>query len=696
MNKEFSKNFLENLLESAVTFYKTNKNVKKLPLSLKNINDPVILFMNALEFEAHNSLQNEIISKKTPILHAVNLTTKNPGIISGKSEKENKLIVYKKLKEKKEKTPEQIEKEMQKVLERLKIKEEKDKKRKEEKELEKEKKNIIKDEKKKAKVIYKDLKKSKKVVDKINKNVIKAKKNINKKKNPNENELNEVEELTEKANVATDNYIKIQKEYTDLVDKTSKMEDEIIQKKLEKKKIKEQKNIERKILKEEREKKKQEKKREKARKIAEKIDENDMNIYDELFDLAIEAKSSKNEDEEILENNKEIDDNSLKIYESPLPHKRHIDALNFTDPNEKLLPTLLEGKQPLKDSYIKCYHGPPGTGKTYRLMLELQKLIKQEKYNRILVCAPSNIAVINMYTRAKKFNIKGTLAISESKIPDYIKNNKEEVESWDHDNANIVFSTISMRFGRKLRNQVFKTILMDEAAQCQEAWMWGLLRPEVKYIHMAGDPNQLPALVSDEGVELNHGRSLMERLIKLGYKVELLDTQRRMHPKIVDFPNINFYDGKLKSDYKDPKLNIEPFLIYDVKGQEKIEGTSYMNKKEVEKVVEIYNELKNIVNEIIVIAPYQAQCNLLKKMNKNIKIHTVDSFQGNEADAVIMTTVRSGNNIGFWSDYRRLNVGMTRSKHILRIVGNVNSWEKSDNPLKKLAIYGRKKNIIQN
>jgi hypothetical protein len=694
MNKEFSKNFLENLLESAITFHNSNKNVKKIPLSFKNINDPVKLFMDALEFEAHNSLQNEIISKKTPILHAVNLTTKNPGIVSGKSEKENKLIVYKKIKEKKQKTPEQIEKEMQRALERLKIKEEKDKIKKEEKELEKEKKNIIKEDKKKTKIVLKDLKQSKKVAEKLNKDVIKAEKKL--KKKPEEEDIKEVEELKEKSNIATDKYLNIEKEYINLVENTCKMVNEIKKKKLEKKIIKEEKALQRKKIKEEKEKKKEEKKREKARKIAEKIDENDMNIYDELFDLAVEAKSSKNDDEEILENNKEINDDTLKIYESPLPHKRHIDALNFTEPNKSLLPTLLEGKIPLKGSYIKCYHGPPGTGKTYRLMLELQELIKDKKYNRILVCAPSNIAVLNMYTRAKKFNIYGTLVISESKIPNNIKNNKEEVDSWDPNNSKIVFSTISMRFGSKLRNQNFKTILMDEAAQCQEAWLWGLLRPEVKYIHMAGDPNQLPALVSEEGIEFNHGRSLMERLISLDYKVELLDTQRRMHPKIVNFPNLNFYEGKLKSDYKDPKLNFEPFLIHNVDGNEEIIGTSYMNKKEVNKVIEIYNNLKQIVKEIIVIAPYQAQCNLLKKMHNDLQIHTVDSFQGKEADAVIMTTVRSGNNVGFWNDYRRLNVGMTRAKHILRIVGNLDCWENTQGPLNKLAIYGKENNIIIN
>ena len=73
-------------------------------------------------------------------------------------------------------------------------------------------------------------------------------------------------------------------------------------------------------------------------------------------------------------------------------------------------------------------------------------------------------------------------------------------------------------------------------------------------------------------------------------------------------------------------------------------------------------------------------------MNSNLKnsIHSVDSYQGKEADVIILTTVRT-ENLGFWSDYRRLNVAMTRAKHVLRIIGCVDSWEKG--PLNDLKKY---------
>ena len=103
--------------------------------------------------------------------------------------------------------------------------------------------------------------------------------------------------------------------------------------------------------------------------------------------------------------------------------------------------------------------------------------------------------------------------------------------------------------------------------------------------------------------------------------------------------------------------------------------------EEASQVIETYHKLKENFNEVIVISPYQAQCKLLKELDKSIEIHTVDSFQGRESDAVILTTVRT-NNMGFWYDYRRLNVAMTRAKHALRIIGNTQSW--NEGPLKDL------------
>ena len=393
-----------------------------------------------------------------------------------------------------------------------------------------------------------------------------------------------------------------------------------------------------------------------------------MNLYDELFDLMIEASKIQDESNNLSST---VSLDNIKIYESPLPYYRHITSLDECEPNELLLPALLEGKTVKGDAFIKIYHGPPGTGKTFTIMQELLKIQNDSKHYKILVCAPSNIAVLNMYERANKLGIESSLVVSSKRMPGNVEN--------DILNHKIIFSTISMRFGSKLKNIKFSTIFMDEARQCMEAWVWGLLRPELKYIYLAGDQHQLPALVSEEGLELNHNLSMMERLLSLNYPCELLDTQRRMHPDIIAFSNKMYYNNKLKTNYKpDKKKNKnKAFEIIDLNSSEERVGTSYINSLEAEKSIQLYQKYVKDYEKVIIISPYQAQCKLLNKLANekklNVEIHTVDSYQGHEADVVILSIVRT-ESIGFWCDYRRLNVAMTRAKHILRIIGNTKCW----------------------
>jgi len=671
----FSKNFLNKLLDSAVKYYNADIKSDILPDKFTTVDEGINYFTNALVFEAHKSMKNEIVIKDLPILHAINLNSKNPGIISGKSDKSEKYFVHKKIRKKKEKTSEQIEADIEKVknkIEERKIKKDQiDIKKK----AVKDEKNFIKSGKKEIKEMDKEIKKVKKQVDNYVNNSTKVKNNLNKKDKPSIEDIIKSKELENKANEIIDYYetiINNRKSKSDLVEsKINKIKEDKENKKilrLDKAQIRKKKLLEKKDKIEKKKKKKEEE-------ISKKIDENDMNIYDELFDLITEAQKIK----EYESSNSSVFLNSVKLYESPLPYQRHIEALSKVDPNKLLLPALMKGLPIKGNAFIKLFYGPPGTGKTYTLMQELLKIVDDPLHKKILVCAPSNIATINMYYRAKKLNLKCSLMISNSKMPKDIKNNDI--------NNKIIFSTISMRFGSKLRDIKFTTVIMDEGAQCQEAWFWGLLRNELRYIYLAGDPQQLPALVSDEGVEMKHNRSIMDRLINLNYPSQFLDVQRRMHPDIVKFSNESYYNYKLKTEYEGIKSKYKAFEIVNIDSSEERIGTSYVNKKEAEKVNDLYNEMINEFDQVIVISPYRAQCNLLKKLNKDMEIHTVDSFQGRESDVVILTTVRT-ENLGFWYDYRRLNVAMTRAKHILRIVGNVDSW--TNGPLKNLLDFTRK------
>ena len=159
-----------------------------------------------------------------------------------------------------------------------------------------------------------------------------------------------------------------------------------------------------------------------------------------------------------------------------------------------------------------------------------------------------------------------------------------------------------------------------------------------------------------------------------------------MHPDIVKFPNEQFYGGRIKTSYLENKLtqNIVPFQIIHVDGNEKKINNSFNNTNEIEKVIQCVNDLLKSFHDVVVITPYNAQLYELKK-KLNVPVHTVDSFQGREADAVVLSTVRSGNTVGFWKDYRRVNVALTRAKHVMRIIGDTKTWKKDNSPLSSLV-----------
>ena len=666
----FSKVFLDKLLKSAVFFHNNQEECNELPNKFISLDDAISKLESVIKFEANKALRNEILVD-SPILHAVNLDTKYPGIILEKIDK--KVIVHKK--EKLPKTEEQLLKELENQLKNKEIRE----KNKEEKQKIKEKEKLEKQ----------DLKEENNIIKLIEKNLIKNSKNIEK-KTKTKDKLDT--KITKNNNVDEDDnkmFDLLDKELISLNEENKIMEDEYesrnqkIQEKnnilneLKEQKLKEKND---KIKnKQEKKEKTEEKKKIKKDKKEKQIAEEEKQYMEQLFNLQNE-KLNENIEDEINENNEndvnnnsQLDSGEIKIYESPLPFQRHLESLEYAELNNNLMETILNGMEPKNGYSLTIYHGPPGTGKTYKLIETLTKLIKDNKKYNYLVCAPSNIGVLNLYDRAKSFNIYGNLILAKNNIL-----NEQEIK-----NSNIYFSTVSMRYSNIMKNLKFHVILMDEAAQCQESWTWGLFRNELKHIYLAGDQHQLPAIVSEEGNKLNHSRSLMARLTDLGYPTNLLNIQRRMHPEIVKFSNKTFYDNKLKTDYKGSDIDKKPFEIIDIKGDEERIGTSYQNMIEAKKVIEVVKDL-NIENTII-ISPYNAQCKLLKSLDDKLEIHTVDSFQGREADAIILTIVRSGDKIGFWNDYRRLNVGLTRARHVLRIVGNVETMIKQEGPLKLLA-----------
>jgi predicted DNA helicase len=223
----------------------------------------------------------------------------------------------------------------------------------------------------------------------------------------------------------------------------------------------------------------------------------------------------------------------------------------------------------------------------------------------------------------------------------------------------------------------FDTVFLDEAGQCLEPLAWVVFRMAEKIV-MAGDPYQLPPTVlSWEAVQRGLQKSVLETAMQHIPAIHLLDTQYRMRHSIAGFSNAYFYQDALKTAAQLENKGVHIYFI-DTAGtgmEEKqgTDGTSLQNEGELN-VVQRLLELEAIVPErSAFISPYAGQVSCAKdRLPGSIRIRTIDSFQGQEADTVIISLVRSndGGEIGFLKDYRRMNVAMTRAREQLFIVGD--------------------------
>ncbi|XP_010261244.1 PREDICTED: uncharacterized protein LOC104600108 isoform X2 [Nelumbo nucifera] len=275
--------------------------------------------------------------------------------------------------------------------------------------------------------------------------------------------------------------------------------------------------------------------------------------------------------------------------------------------------------------------------------------------------------------------------------------------------AEIVFTTVSSS-GRKLFSRLthgFDMVVIDEAAQASEVAVLPPLSLGAARCVLVGDPQQLPAtVISKAAGTLLYSRSLFERFQQAGCPM-LLSVQYRMHPQIRDFPSRYFYQGRLTDSesvsnlpdeiyYKDPLLR--PYLFYDIThGRESHRGgsVSYQNIHEAQFCLRLYEHLQKTLKSLGVgkvsvgiITPYKLQLKCLQREfeevlnseeGKDLYINTVDAFQGQERDVIIMSCVRASNHgVGFVADIRRMNVALTRARRALWVMGNANALMQSD------------------
>ena len=230
---------------------------------------------------------------------------------------------------------------------------------------------------------------------------------------------------------------------------------------------------------------------------------------------------------------------------------------------------------------------------------------------------------------------------------------------------------------------------------------------------MVGDPKQLPPCVIDQRCsKFGYGISWLKRTYDhQPGKVHLLDTQYRMDKAILAFPNRQFYRSQIRSG--DNVIGREPYVSKTIqfvdtngRGREEKNEFSWQNEYEAVVVKSLLNTDEDIIKlreyspdtRIIIITPYRAQVALLTrqlKKTRGVEVATVDSFQGQEADIVILSTVRV-KYPGFVDDSQRLNVALTRAKRVLRVVGDLSfflSIGQANSTLKSLAKFYQQRSL---
>jgi ATP-dependent RNA/DNA helicase IGHMBP2 len=256
-----------------------------------------------------------------------------------------------------------------------------------------------------------------------------------------------------------------------------------------------------------------------------------------------------------------------------------------------------------------------------------------------------------------------------------IKTLKRDTELVWHEKAQVIVGTPVAIVDQTYDYNSFDVLIIDEAAQCLEPLAWALF-PFANKIVLAGDPYQLPpTILSDEASKLGLNISTLERFLPAGFPIYFLPLQYRMPKNIADFSSRYFYENRLES-FKEKQENA--ILFYDTAGagyeeQRGDEGISLKNDGEAEAVLKIIEQEKIPVHKITVISPYSGQVARLKEvLDKSISCSTIDSYQGQEKEVIIISLVRSNldQNIGFLSDYRRMNVAMTRAQERLIIIGD--------------------------
>ncbi|XP_042220663.1 RNA helicase Mov10l1-like [Homarus americanus] len=378
--------------------------------------------------------------------------------------------------------------------------------------------------------------------------------------------------------------------------------------------------------------------------------------------------------------------------------------------------------------------GPPGTGKTVTLVETTLQILTMIQYSRILIITPSNSASdlvverLLTFGELKKVDLVRLNAYQrlEDSVPEIIRPyccNGDELSIRVHQRIIVTTATSSgVLYTIGLHNGHFSHVLVDEAGQLTEPECLvalGLVNRESGQLVLAGDPQQLgPVVQSSLAKKYGFQRSLLQRLcnsvlyqpqevenssswVYQPFLVTQLVKNYRSHPDILTVPSSLFYHNSLQAcvdtKIKDKLLSWDelpchtcPLLFHGVVGENLQEGDSpsWFNAAEAFQVVRYTKSLILFgvkSQDIGIITPYRKQVEKIRKLittfgiAENVKVGSVEEFQGQERSVIIISTVRSSSDLmevdvrhslGFVKCPKRFNVTVTRAQALLVVVGN--------------------------
>ncbi len=422
----------------------------------------------------------------------------------------------------------------------------------------------------------------------------------------------------------------------------------------------------------------------------------------------------------LIKNNKKYPALEALLYQDTPLIKGHKKGSVIIDENGESISNIIQALINLDDSYI-FIQGPPGAGKTYTGSHIIVELLKQG--NRVGVSSNSHKAINNLLSHVEKVASQrgfGFQGVKKSTKDESMFNGRYIQDVFSNEDAlNMEWQLIAgtaWLFSDPRADKMLDFLFVDEAGQVALANLIAM-GTSARNIVLLGDQMQLGQPI--QGIHPGRsGESSLDYLLNGMATIPpeqgiFLNTTWRMHPDVCRFISDAVYDGRLKPEPSNINRhlilakNVHPVLrpsgVVYVPAQH--DACSQRSDEEAQIVEEIYesllkqhyfdkNDIKNPVTEdnILVVAPYNMQVNLLKRtLPKKARVGTVDKFQGQEAEVVIVSMATSSGDymprhIEFLYSKNRLNVALSRAKCLAILVANPALMSIKCNTIEQMAL----------